>query len=103
MKPPPRAQPRIANRLEAISPEAGTPWRGNVASMETNAGAHFRVALHRAMGCYLARVLELPGCVGRGATEVEAVEMARTAIRAHLAMARALEGDSAMVQLEIRV
>ena len=71
--------------------------------METNAGAHFRVALHRAMGCYLARVLELPGCVGRGATEVEAVEMARTAIRAHLAMARALEGDSAMVQLEIRV
>ena len=55
------------------------------------------------MGCYLARVLELPGCVGRGATEVEAVEMARTAIRAHLAMARALEGDSAMVQLEIRV
>lgn len=71
--------------------------------MESNAGPSFRVALHRAMGCYLARVLELPGCVGRGATEVEAVEMARAAIRAHLLMTRALDGDRAVVQLEIRV
>ena len=70
--------------------------------MET-AGATYRVALHRAMGCYFARVLELPGCVCRGATEVEAVERARGAIRAHLQVARALDGDRAAVQLEIRV
>jgi predicted RNase H-like HicB family nuclease len=77
--------------------------RCKVAGLAAHAGRNFRVALHRAMGCYLARVPELPGCVGRGATEVEAVEMARSAIRAHLVMARALEGDSAMVELEIRV
>jgi predicted RNase H-like HicB family nuclease len=71
--------------------------------MESNTGTRFRVALHRAMGCYVARVLDLPGCVGRGATEVEAVETARNAIRAYLATASALEGEPAMVQLEIRV
>ena len=71
--------------------------------METNVAPRFRVALHRATGCYVARVLELPGCVGRGATQVEAVETARAAIRAHLLLARALEGDPAMVQLEIGV
>jgi len=71
--------------------------------MEPNANASFCVALHRTMGCYVARVLELPGCIGRGATEVEAVESARTAIRAYLQLARALEGDRATVQLQIRV
>jgi predicted RNase H-like HicB family nuclease len=71
--------------------------------MEPNANANFCIALHRTMGCYVARVPELPGCIGRGATEVEAVEMARTAIRAYLQLARALEGDRATVQLQIRV
>jgi predicted RNase H-like HicB family nuclease len=55
------------------------------------------------MGCYFARVLELPGCVCRGGTAVEAVERARGAIRAHQQLARALDGDAAAVQLEIRV
>jgi predicted RNase H-like HicB family nuclease len=71
--------------------------------MESDVGGSFRVALHRAMGCYFARVLEIPGCVGRGSTQVEAVETARSAIRAYLVMARALDGDTAVVQLEIRV
>ena len=71
--------------------------------MESNGAASFRVALHRAMGCYFARVLELPGCTCRGETQVEAVEMARAAIRAHLQVAKALEGDSATVHVQIRV
>jgi predicted RNase H-like HicB family nuclease len=71
--------------------------------MESNDGARFRVALHRAMGCYVARVLELPGCICRGATEVEAVETARASIRAYLQVARALEGDQATVLVQIRV
>ncbi len=33
----------------------------------------YRIALHRAKGCYFARVVDIPGCVCRGATEVEAV------------------------------
>ena len=53
------------------------------------------------MGCYFACVVDLPGCVCRGATEVEAVENARAAIRAHLWIAQALAGDHATVELEI--
>ena len=61
----------------------------------------FRIAIHRAKGCYFAHVLDLPGCIARGATEVEAVENARSAIRAYLWIAQALAGDRATVQLEI--
>ena len=65
------------------------------------ANARFRVAIHRAKGCYFARVMDLPGCFSRGATEVEALENARCAIRAYLWFAQALAGDDATVQLEI--
>jgi predicted RNase H-like HicB family nuclease len=61
----------------------------------------YRIALHRVKGCYVARVLDIPGCVSRGASEVEAVENARMAIRAYLGIARALAGDRAVVELEI--
>jgi predicted RNase H-like HicB family nuclease len=61
----------------------------------------YRVALHRVKDCYVARVLDIPGCVSRGASEVEAVENARMAIRAYLGIARAIAGDTAMVELEI--
>jgi len=71
--------------------------------MESNGSATFQVALHRAMGLYIARVQELPGCICRGATEVEAVEMARASIRAYLQVTQALEGDRATVHLQIRV
>lgn len=71
--------------------------------MESSGSATFQVALHRAMGLYIARVQELPGCICRGATEVEAVEMARESIRAYLQVTRALEGDRATVHVQIRV
>ena len=61
----------------------------------------YRIALHRAKGCYFARVTDIPGCVARGASEVEAVENARTALRTYLWIAQALAGDAAMVELEI--
>jgi predicted RNase H-like HicB family nuclease len=61
----------------------------------------YRVALHRVKGCYVARVLDLPGCVSRGASEVEAVENARVAIRAYLGIVGALAGDRAVIELEI--
>jgi predicted RNase H-like HicB family nuclease len=62
----------------------------------------FTVAVHRARGCYFARVLQLPGCLTRGETEVEAVENARGAIRAWLWMAQLVASDRATVELEIR-
>ena len=61
----------------------------------------YRIAIHRAKGCYFAHVIDLPGCFSRGATEVEAVENARSAIRAYLWVAQVLAGDRATVQLEI--
>lgn len=57
------------------------------------ASRRYRVALHRARPGYVATVAELPGCIARGASEVEAVEGARAAIRAFLALAAAIEGD----------
>jgi predicted RNase H-like HicB family nuclease len=67
----------------------------------TAAPARFRIAVHRAKGGYFARVLNLPGCIARGTTEVEAIENARTNIRAYLWVAQALAGDQATVMLEI--
>ena len=63
--------------------------------------ARYRIAIHRAKGCYFAQVVDLPGCFARGASEVEAVENARSAIRAYLWVAHALAADRATVQLEI--
>lgn len=68
---------------------------------ERTSRGRYQVEIHRAAGCYFARVPELPGCVSRGATEVEAVENAREAIRAWLWVERALSGDDALVRLEI--
>ena len=69
--------------------------------MEAAQPQRYRIALHRAKGCYFARVVNLPGCVSRGATEVEAVENARAAIRAYLWIARVLAADDATIELEI--
>ena len=65
------------------------------------AAPRYRITLHRAKGCYFARVTDIPGCVARGNSEVEAVENARTALRAYLWIAQALAGDAAMMELEI--
>jgi len=69
--------------------------------MQSEPSARYRIAVHRLMGCYFARVAQLPGCVCRGATEVEAVENARAAIRAYLWIAQALARDEAHVEIEI--
>jgi predicted RNase H-like HicB family nuclease len=80
----------------------GASGRGYRARMTfPAANARYRVAIHRAKGCYFARVVDLPGCFSRGASEVEALENARCAIRAYLWLAQALAGDTATVQLEI--
>jgi len=94
-------QPRIANACIAIS-RANAAIARYVPGMNLPAAnARFRIAIHRVQGCYFAHVADLPGCFSRGATEVEAVENARTAIRAYLWLARLLVDDAATVQLEI--
>lgn len=69
--------------------------------MDTIPPSRYRIAIHRAKGCYFARVIELPGCVSRGASEVEALENARVAIRAVLWIAKILSEDRPTVELEI--
>ena len=61
----------------------------------------YRVALHRSRSGYFAVVLDLPGCISRGATEVEAVENARASIRFYLQLARFTASHRPTVQLEI--
>lgn len=61
----------------------------------------FLIAVHRAPGCYYARAIDIPGCVSRGASEVEAVENARSAIRAWLTVARVVAGERPALQVEI--
>jgi predicted RNase H-like HicB family nuclease len=53
------------------------------------------------MGGYVATVSDLPGCHARGASEVEAVENARAAIRAWRATVAAVAQTAATVRLEI--
>ena len=60
-----------------------------------------RIALHRTKRGYIAVALDLPGCVARGASEVEAVENARASIRSYLQLARLLAADRPTVELEI--
>jgi predicted RNase H-like HicB family nuclease len=52
----------------------------------------FVVALHRSRGGYSACVTGLPGCWSWGTSQVEAIELAREAIRAWLEEQRFLSG-----------
>lgn len=61
----------------------------------------YRVAVYRAKGDFFARVIEIPGCISRGATEAEAVENVRAAIRAYAAVAHLLSAGREIVKLEI--
>jgi predicted RNase H-like HicB family nuclease len=63
--------------------------------------SRFHVNVHRARGGYFARVIEIPGCVARGATEIEAIENARSAIRAFLLVGQLLAADRPTVRVEI--
>src|SRR5258706_15838261 len=60
----------------------------------------YRIAIHRAMGCYFAAVDDLPGCFPRGASEVEAVENAAAAIHARRHGAHAPAPSPAAVRPE---
>lgn len=63
--------------------------------------ARYRVAIHRTpRGCY-ARVIDLPGCIAKGATEVEAIENLRGTLRVYLTVAQLLSGEPPRVRLEI--
>jgi len=62
----------------------------------------YRIAVYRARGCYFACVAQLPGCIARGGSEVEAVENARGAIRSYLFIQQVLAGDRATVEVEIK-
>ncbi len=57
--------------------------------------------MHRYAGSYIACVAGLPGCVARGMTQVEAVENARSAIRAWVALGRMLAREQAVVEIDI--
>jgi predicted RNase H-like HicB family nuclease len=61
----------------------------------------YHLALHRVKGCYVAALTELPGCVARGESEVEAVENARIALRSWLGITRALGRETVLADLEI--
>jgi len=69
--------------------------------MDAPLPTRFRITLHRGRGCYFARAVDIPGCVSRGASEVEAVENARAAIRAYICIAQVLANERATVELEI--
>jgi predicted RNase H-like HicB family nuclease len=70
--------------------------------METSGKpSRFVVAIHKTPAGYYARVLNVPGCIAKGDSEVEAIENARSAIRTFLAVARLIEQDKARVSLEI--
>jgi predicted RNase H-like HicB family nuclease len=62
----------------------------------------YRIAVYRAQGAYFACVPQLPGCIARGRSEVEAVENARHAIRSYLFIRQVLAGDRATVEVEIK-
>ena len=76
---------------DGLAPELDTLWR-EPAVPDEQALTAFRGR---------ALVIDLPGCISRGATEVEAVENARGAIRSYLWMAEVLAGDRATVHVEI--
>lgn len=69
--------------------------------MEIAARTRYRIALHRTRGGYFAVSLDIPGCVSRGATEVEAVENARASIRNYLRLAKLFASQRPDVELEI--
>ena len=61
----------------------------------------FHVTVHRAADAYVARVVEFPGCMARGESEVDAIENARIALRDFLSVSLLLGAEPALVQVEI--
>lgn len=67
----------------------------------TSIDGRYRIAVYRRRGGFCAHVLDVPGCMAHGASEVDAVENARAALRAYLALARALASEKPAVQVEV--
>ena len=63
--------------------------------------ARFSICVHRTRHGYIARVVEIPGCVARGESEIEAIENVRGAIRAFAMVARIIATDRPVVRVEI--
>ena len=61
----------------------------------------YRIALYRARSGYFAIAIDFPGCLARGATEVEAVENARASIRSYHELAVLFASQRPAVELEI--
>ena len=61
----------------------------------------YRVVLHRSRNGYFAIAPDFPGCLARGATEVEAVENARACIRAYLELAVLFARQKPAAEVEI--
>jgi predicted RNase H-like HicB family nuclease len=79
-------------------------WRGliRLGGMETSGTSErFIVAIHRTPAGYYARVLNLPGCLAKGASEVEALENVRVMIGTFIKVMRLVEQDKARVSVEI--
>ena len=69
--------------------------------MDSRDTTRFRIALHRTRGGYFAISPDIPGCIARGGSEVEAVENARAMIRTYLRIARLFATQRPAVELEI--
>lgn len=63
----------------------------------------FVIAVHRGRDGYFARAIDLPGCIARGASEVEAVEKARESVRSYLLLSSLIAAERAIVHVEIGV
>ena len=61
----------------------------------------YRIALHKSAEGYSVSVPGLPGCWSQGATEEEALENIRDAIREYLEVARQLAGEDNLREVEI--
>jgi predicted RNase H-like HicB family nuclease len=63
----------------------------------------YRVALQRSEEGYSVSVPGLPGCWSQGATEEEALENIRDAIREYLAVAQELTAGAEVREVEVAV
>ena len=68
---------------------------------EASNNERYVVALHHTPKGYFARVVDLPGCIARGTSEVEALENVRAAIRLHALLRRLIAREGPRISVEI--
>ena len=62
---------------------------------------HYRIALHQSEEGFAVSVPGLPGCWSQGATETEAIENAKDAIRDYLAVVDELRRSEQVREIEV--